>query len=166
MAQRLIEQCRLREGKDFFLRDLPKTAEELRKYPPFEFENWAVTALNTVLVNGHAIANRAKVRDMGIDGRIYPASVSKEKREGRDLFGEMDRWYPVQVKQKDKVGRPDIDSFETAMKRQKRDKGFFISFDYTSDALKEITRALREEGLEIIPITVHEILDEEVLFKI
>ena len=24
----------------------------------------------------------------------------------------MDEWYPVQVKQKDKVGRPDIDSFE------------------------------------------------------
>jgi hypothetical protein len=31
-----------------------------------------------------------------------------------------DRWYPIQVKQKDKVGRPDIDAFETAMRRAKR----------------------------------------------
>ena len=27
----------------------------------------------------------------------------------------MEEWYPIQVKQKDKVGRPDIDAFETAM---------------------------------------------------
>ncbi len=166
MAQRLEDKCRLREGKDFFLRDLPKTEEELRAYPHFEFENWAVTALNTVLVNGHSIANRAKVRDMGIDGRVYPASIEKRKQAGRDLFGESDRWYPVQVKQKDKATRPDIDSFETAMQRQGRDKGFFISFGYTSDAEKEIARAMREVGLEIIPVTVKEILDEEVLLKL
>jgi hypothetical protein len=29
----------------------------------------------------------------------------------------MDHWYPIQVKQKDKVGRPDIDSFEAVMTR-------------------------------------------------
>ena len=107
---------------------------------------------------------------MGIDGRIYPASTVKEKNSGYDLFGETDRWYPVQVKQQTKetgkVGRPDIDSFETAMRRQKRDKGFFIGFDFSRDALQEISRALREEDLEIIPITVKEILDEEVHYRV
>jgi Restriction endonuclease len=43
----------------------------------------------------------------------------------------MDDWYPVQVKQKDKVGRPDIDSFEAMMARAERKKGFFVSFDYS-----------------------------------
>ena len=170
MAQRLVSQCHIAEGRDFWVRDLPKTAEELRKYPPFEFENWAVTALNTVISNGHAIANRAQVGDMGIDGRIYPASTVKEKNTGYDLFGETDRWYPVQVKQQTKetgkVGRPDIDSFETAMKRQRRDKGFFIGFDFSRDALQEVSRAGREENLEIIPITVKEILDEEVRHRV
>ncbi|MEI6499938.1 MAG: DNA methyltransferase [Armatimonadota bacterium] len=166
MAQRLEAKCHIREGKDFFVRDLPKTEEELRAYPHFEFENWAVTALNTVLVNGHAIANRAKVHDMGIDGRVYSASVEKSKQEGRDLFGDSDRWFPVQVKQKDKAGRPDIDSFETAMQRQGREKGFFISFGFTSDAEREINRAAREVGLEIIPVTVKEILDEEVRHRL
>lgn len=170
MAQRLVLQCHITEGKDFWVRNLPKTAEELRKYPPFEFENWAVTALNTVISNGHAIANRAQVGDMGIDGRIYPASTVKEKNTGYDLFGETDRWYPVQVKQQTKetgkVGRPDIDSFETAMKRQRRDKEFFIGFDFSRDALQEISRAGREENLEIIPITVKEILDEEVHYRV
>ena len=52
------------------------------------------------------------------------------------------------------------------MKRQGREKGFFISFGFTADALREITRALREEGLDIIPVMVHEILDEEVSLKL
>ncbi len=107
---------------------------------------------------------------MGIDGRIYPISVEREKKGGLDLFGEMDRWFPIQVKQQTKetgkVGRPDIDNFQTAMKRQKRYKGFFVAFDYSSDALREVSRAAREENLEIIPITVQEILDEEVRYRI
>lgn len=89
---------------------------------------------------------------------------------GYDLFVETDRWYPVQVKQQtkesSKVGRPEIDSFETAMKRQRRDKGFFISFDFSHDALLEISQALREADLEIIPITVREILEEEVHYRV
>jgi len=170
MAKRLEDHCFIKEGKDFWVRDLPKTVPELRKYPAFEFENWAVNALNTVIANGQAIANRAKVGDMGIDGRIYPVDTHKEKAQGQDLFGEMDRWFPVQVKQQTreggKVGRPDIDNFQTAMKRQRRDKGFFVAFDYSSDALREVARAAREESLEIIPITVQEILDEEVHYRI
>ncbi len=166
MAQRLVDVCKLREGVDFWVRDLPKTSEQLRAYPPFEFENWAVNALNTVVVNGHAIGNKAKVGDMGIDGRIYPASVEKVKKSGKDLFGPTDVWFPVQVKQKDKVGRPEVDQFETAMRRQGREKGFFVAFGYSSDALKEIDRVLRSGELEIIPITVEEILSEERLIRV
>ena len=166
MSARLAEECLLKEGTDFWVRDLPKTETELRKYPPFEFENWAVNALNTVIAGGQAIANRVQVGDFGIDGRIYPTSVVKENRGEYGLFGDAGSWFPVQVKQKDKAGRPDIDSFETAMQRQGRTKGFFVSFDFTSDAHKEIKRAAREMNLEIIPITVKEILDEEVHFRV
>jgi hypothetical protein len=42
------------------------------------------------------------------------------------------------------------------------DRDFFVAFGYTRDAHLEITRAMREHNLEIIPITVQEILDEEV----
>lgn len=170
MATRLTESCHIQEGIDFWVRDLPKTASELRRYPAFEFENWAVNALNTVISNGHAIANRAKVADLGIDGRIYPIDFAKEKVAGQDLFGEMDRWFPVQVKQQTretgKVGRPDIDHFETAMRRQGRDKGFFIAFNFSREAYREIDRVWREESVEIIPITVKEILDEQIHLRV
>jgi hypothetical protein len=58
---------------------------------------------------------------MGIDGRIYPVSAVPAGGKN-DLF--MDQWYPVQVKQKDKVGRPDIDAFEAMMHRTDRQKGW------------------------------------------
>ncbi|HAF23238.1 MAG TPA: hypothetical protein DCK93_10080, partial [Blastocatellia bacterium] len=55
MAKRLKKDCGLKEdeklweiGRGFVVRDLPKTEEELRKYPPFEFENWAVVALGGI----------------------------------------------------------------------------------------------------------------------
>lgn len=124
-----------------------------KEIPPFEFENWAVIALG-------GIPNRAKVGDYGIDGKLYPIERQKEKSDEKNLFGDVDTYYPIQVKQKDKVGRPDIDAFETAMRRDKRRKGYFISFDFSEDAMKEIRRLDKEGDLEIIPVTVKELLDK------
>ena len=57
----------------------------------------------------------------------------------------MDVWYPLQVKQKDKAGRPDINMFEAVMMRENRTKGYFITFDFSSDALREIDAFFRRE---------------------
>ncbi len=160
MAKRLRDVCKLREGKDFVVRDLPRSEKQLREMPPFEFENWAVIALG-------GIPNKAQVGDMGIDGRIFPVSavpsVDKSKQAALDF---MDVWYPIQVKQKDKVGRPDIDSFEAVMTRENRTKGFFVSFDFSRDALTEISSFFRKSGKVIVPLTVREILDEELAQKL
>ena len=126
----------------------------MRRIPPFEFENWAVIAIG-------GIPNKAKVGDMGIDGRIFPVSAMPARRGAHT--GElnfMDIWYPIQVKQQDKVGRPDIDKFEAAMMREGRTKGFFVSFAYSSDAMTEIGRFFTQTGKVIVPFTVTEILNE------
>ncbi|PYJ28228.1 MAG: hypothetical protein DME89_06775, partial [Verrucomicrobia bacterium] len=78
----------------------------------------------------------------------------------------MDVWYPVQVKQRDKVGRPDIDAFEAVMMREDRKLGYFVGFDFSGDALFEIDRFRRKEDREIKPLTVREILDEEIAKKL
>lgn len=175
MAKRLYKDCKLREddklwqaGRGFIVRDLPQSEELLRKMPPFEFENWAVIALG-------GIPNKAQVGDMGIDGRIYPVSAVEQKRQAtevreRDRASQempfMDAWYPIQVKQQDKAGRPDIDSFEACMTREDRTKGFFVSFAFTSDAMTEIGRFFKKSGKVIIPLTVREILDEQIAQKL
>jgi len=78
MAKRLRDVCKLSEdeklwriGRGFVVRDLPRTEQELRRIPPFEFENWAVIALG-------GIGNKAQVGDMGIDGRIFPVSATPQ----------------------------------------------------------------------------------------
>src|ERR1039458_4075376 len=169
MAKRLKDKrvCGLPEdedlwaiGRGFIVRDLPWTEEKLRAIPPFEFENWAVIALG-------GRKNKAQVGDKGIDGRIFPVSALDNVREaGSDELALEERFYAMQVKQKDKTGRPDIDAFETAMRRAKCEKGFFVSFDYTTDALREIDRFFPEENRIIIPITVRDILDEEIARKL
>jgi site-specific DNA-methyltransferase (adenine-specific) len=158
MAKRLRDNTALREdedlwkvGRGFVVQNLPFTVELLRKMPPFEFENWAVKQLN-------GRANKVQIGDKGIDGRIYPVGVTPRETGAGELALE-ESWYPIQVKQKDKAGRPDIDAFETAMRRAARTKGFFVSFDYSEDAEREVTRFWKEEQRTIILLTVKELLD-------
>lgn len=161
MAKRLRDVCGLPEseplwktGRGFVVRDLPWTEDKLRAIPPFEFENWAVIALG-------GIPNKVQVGDMGVDGRIYPVSSSAAPRKQQD--GELalrERWYPIQVKQKDKAGRPDIDSFQAVMMREECDIGFFVSFDFTEDAYAEIGAFFKRTGKTIRALTVKDILDE------
>ena len=167
MAKRLRDVCKVPEdeklwlsGRGFIVRDLPWTEKQLRAIPPFEFENWAVIALG-------GIPNKTQVGDMGIDGRIYPVgALPKASDKHTAELDFMDEWYPIQVKQMDKVGRPDIDKFQAAMMRTRRKKGFFVGFDFSRDALTEIDAFFRREHLVIIPLTVREILDEHIAQKL
>jgi DNA modification methylase len=167
MAKRLRDVCGLPEseplwkaGRGFVVRDLPWSEEKLRAIPPFEFENWAVIALG-------GIPNKVQVGDMGVDGRIYPvSSATTPYRLKEGELGLKERWYPIQVKQKDKVGRPDIDAFEAMMMREDCDKGFFVSFDYSSDALQEIESFFKRSHKVIVALTVQEILDEHIAKKL
>ena len=54
----------------------------------------------------------------------------------------------------------------TAMRRSRREKGFFVSFDYTDDALREIDRFCKAGHAVIIPLTVRDILDEPLARKL
>jgi DNA modification methylase len=157
MAERLEKVCGLCEKRDFIVRDLPHSEQFLRRIPPFEFENWAVVALG-------GTPNRAKVGDMGIDGRIYPVSAIPPKE--KDSLHFMDHWYPIQAKQVNKVGRPEIDQFEAVLIREERSKGFFVSFDYTQDAENEIRRFWKQTGKEIIPVKVSQILAGDIPIRL
>jgi DNA modification methylase len=167
MAKRMRDVCGLPEkeplwkiGRGFVVRDLPWTEEKLRAIPHFEFENWAVIALG-------GIPNKVQVGDMGVDGRIYPVSAVENRRKtGTDELSLEERWYPIQVKQKDKVGRPDIDAFEAMMMREGCEKGFFVSFDYSQDAQTEIGNFFKRTSKVIVPLTVREILDERIAHKL
>jgi DNA modification methylase len=114
---------------------MPKSLEEVKALPPFEFQNWVVQKL---------VARPAerKVGDKGIDGWLM---------DGR----------PLQVKQSEGVGRNVVDNFETAMRRMKRTHGLIVGFSFTPGSYEEVARAKNEEGLEIELKTVEQIIGED-----
>ena len=166
MAKRLRDACKLPEneklwrvGRGFVVRDLPWTIDRLKQIPHFEFENWAVIALG-------GVPNKVQVGDMGIDGRIYPVGTKPIEATAKGKTGQTDHmfaddWFPVQVKQTDKVGRPLIDQFEAVMERENRRRGFFVAFGYSHDAVQECAAFHKRTGRIIKLLTVQEILDEE-----
>ena len=112
---------------------------------PFEFENWAVIALG-------GVPNVVQVGDHGIDGRIYPVGT-KPSDQNSMFAGD---WFPIQVKQTDKTGRPDIQQFMGVMTNDDRQRGFFVSFDYSQEAHDEVTKFHKNTGRIIKLITVQE----------
>jgi len=119
----------------------------------FDFEDNVVIALG-------GIPNKVQVGDMGVDGRIFPVGTKPADKDS--MFA--DDWFPIQVKQTDKVGRPDIDAFEAVMEREGeggRQRGFFVSFGYSRDAEQECAAFHKRTGRIIKLLTVKEILDEE-----
>jgi DNA modification methylase len=167
MAKRLQDHTTLLEdktlwksGRGFVVRDLPWTEEKLRALPPFEFENWAVIALG-------GIPNKAQTGDGGIDGRIFPVSAIPNKKESKgELFNTVGECYPIQVKQKDKAGRPEIQAFCGVMTNRELKKGFFISFDFSQEAIIEVNEFFKKTGKIIILLTVKEILEEQLAMKL
>lgn len=110
------------------------------------------------------IPNKTQVGDMGIDGRIFPVGTKPDdattkKGQAASMFAG--DWFPIQVKQTDKVGRPDIDAFEAVMTREERQRGFFVAFGYSSDAEAECAAFHKKSGRIIKLITVQEILEEQ-----
>ncbi len=65
-----------------------------------------------------------------------------------------------------KTSEPEIGAFETALRRSRREKGFVVAFDFSSDALREIDGFSKEEHAVIIPLAVREILDEQIARKL
>ena len=52
------------------------------------------------------------------------------------------------------------------MTREDCSQGFFVSFDYSQDAYSEIQAFLKKTGKIIRPITVKDILNEQVACKL
>ena len=119
-------------GRNLEIVGLPVKIDDLKKLPPFEFQNWCIGALGGTV-------NSKKVGDMGIDG-----------------FSFFNR-YPIQVKQSENVGRNVVDNFETALQRNKKDKGFIIALSFGKGAYEEAAR-IKKEGLFIDLLSVDKLL--------
>ena len=131
----LMKRRLLKVGAEANLEGMPQSLDDLKELKPFEFQNWII-----VRISGHQ--SDRKSGDMGIDGWTFFLHD------------------PVQVKQSESVGRPVIDSFETAITRANKKRGFVIALSFTRGAYEEVAR-VKSSGLDIHLITVADLLDRQ-----
>ena len=96
IKSRLWQRRLWHDGAEIF--GMPGTEDALRELKPFEFQNWVIDSV-------HGVHAPRKTADMGIDGYTFLEKL------------------PIQVKQVERVGRPGIDSFQTAVRREEKHKG-------------------------------------------
>jgi len=132
IACELMKRRLMRAGAaDVRIIGAPKTIPELKSIKPFEFQGWVIDRIG-------GVHSTKKTADMGIDGYTFL------------------KHQPVQVKQKERVGRIPVDNFETAVRRVSQTVGYIIAFSFTRNAYEEAARA-KKEGIEIILVRVDEI---------
>ncbi|MCD6282634.1 restriction endonuclease [bacterium] len=172
MGERLERDCGLKRNRDFMIENLPISVKRLRDLPPDEFQEWCVHALSQGIPGSTSVVSPTMSGDMGIDGKLYlvdrlslkaGAKKVKKLKKGEQVlaFDPLENYIPIQVKQKDKVGRPDIDEFYAAIKRDKRNRGFFAAFGYADTARKECERLWLEEQISIQLVTVKQLIDRD-----
>jgi hypothetical protein len=130
----IIERRLLKDGRDKpKVIGMPTTETQLAALKPFEFQNWVIQSLQ-----GHH--SKRQSGDMGIDGYTF--------------FNRN----PIQVKRSERVGRPVLDAFETAVEREGKTRGCIVAFSFTRGAREEAARVKAQKGVEIELLTVKDIL--------
>lgn len=120
-------------GASPVLEGVPTSVEDFRGLPPFEFQERIIQLV-------HADPSARKTVDMGVDGYSF--------------FERL----PIQVKRQDRVDRPQLDKFETAIRREGKQKGYFIAFSFTRGAIEAASKTRREREVEIVLVTVEDVL--------
>jgi DNA modification methylase len=135
-AVNLMKRRVEREGASLVkLVGMPVNEAQLRALKPFEFQNWVIQRFN-------GTHSPRRSGDMGIDGYSFLEHL------------------PIQVKQSERVGRPVVDNFETAMERDGKDKGYIVAFSFTRGASEEVARVKNAKGLEIGLVKVADLLED------
>ena len=138
-ALRIVRQRLERLGaSEVQLVNFPYSLDELKSMNPFEFQNYVVDFIQ-------GVHSPKKSGDFGIDGFTW--------------------WnrYPLQVKQQDSVGRPVIQGFASAVRKEGKDKGYVFAFGFPKTTYEETARLRLEEQLDIELWEVQKMVDMEPL---
>ncbi len=133
-AARIMKERLAKQGAYPVVDGLPMSEADLKALGHYEFQNW-------VILQVHGEPSPRKSGDMGIDGRSF-------------MYEE-----PIQVKQMEKVDRPELDKMHAVLSRTGKDVGYVIAFSFTQGAYREAARAKREDARHIVLVTVKELLD-------
>jgi DNA modification methylase len=136
-ALRLVKHRLIRYGAtDIKEVGVPKTLDELKAMKPFEFQNYIVDFIQ-------GVHNPKLTGEGGVDGWT--------------VFNH----HPIQIKQQEHVGRPEIQKFESAIRRERKDIGYFFAFSFSRLAYDETARCRQQDNINIELVDVMEMMAKE-----
>jgi len=109
---------------DIEMVNFPMELAELKAMKPFEFHNYVIDFIqgtHSTRLSGDYVV------------------------DGYTLFHR----YPIQVKQNEHVGRPDIQKFASAIRKEKKRRGYVFGLGFIKPAHDEVARLKLEEGMDI-----------------
>jgi DNA modification methylase len=115
---------------------VPKNLDELQSMKPFEFQNYVVSFIQ-------GVHNPKLTGESGVDGW----TVIKHN--------------PIQIKQQEHVGRPEIQKFESAIRKEKKDLGYIFAFSFSKPAYEEVARCKLEDNINIELVDVMSLMAME-----
>lgn len=133
--------------------DNRQTLKEIRNMPHYEFENWAITSLEKLLLENPKFAG-SKGLDPVLNIKVY--SIAKDIGFDIELEG-LKTSVPVIVKRTEKISARDIQNFAIQLKHHKRNKGMFVAISFSKAALAEIKKK-QLDGFHIIPIRANDLI--------
>jgi DNA modification methylase len=132
-ATKIMSQRLEKLGATFSVENGIETVDDLRGLGPLDFQDFIIECV-------YGTHNERKSGDLGIDGFAFLEKL------------------PIQIKQRERVGRNAVDNFETAIRRAGAHKGYIIAFSFSKDAHAEAAR-VRAEGLEIALVEVRTLFE-------
>lgn len=121
VKERLINKCGAFNVSEI---GVPKSINDLKSMKPLEFQNYIISF---------------------VQGVHSPVKVGDSGRDGFTTFNR----YPIQVKQQEHVGRPEMQKFQSAIHAEKKEKGYFFAFSFTKLAYEEVARCKMQDGIDI-----------------
>ncbi|MEM0465273.1 MAG: DNA methyltransferase [Candidatus Pacearchaeota archaeon] len=131
IKKRMIDEFDVNE--DIEIVKIPMTKEDLKKIKPYDFQDYICYMTGS--------EKRKHTSDKGIDGYYSKKEIM------------------LQIKQQEKVGRSVVDKFETALRREGKNKGCIIAFSFTRGSYEEIARAKKDDNLSIDLVEVNKLIE-------
>jgi site-specific DNA-methyltransferase (adenine-specific) len=151
-SQRLHQIDNESSEKLFQLQD-SRTLKDVRNMPHYEFESWAITTLEKLLINDPKFAQSKGLEPIS-NIKVY--SIAKDVGFDMELES-LATSVPVIVKRMEKIAAREISNFAIQLKHHNRDKGLFVAISFSKDALEEIKKK-QLDGFYIIPIRANDLL--------
>lgn len=132
-----------------------RTFFELCNLPAFEFENWVISSLKTLLKDNSNFLLSKNLLMWG-NKEVYSITTGAPEDLGADFILNS---IPVMVKQKENIEGKEIKNFVTQIKYHNQTSGIYIGLGFSNNAITE-AKLVNTLGITIVLISARDLIQE------